>query len=163
VTAAKVVNSGTQSAAVFNFVIPAGVAGVEGSNALLIAPLEKVTLMALAATGVIDLNTRSSGIWYFMLPATSNFTVNIRGDATTAFDAMLAVGQSLTVVILITNGITPYYPNVINIDGTKVVPMWSGGMSPSAGDSSSTNSYSFVIIKLAAATFRIFANQTKFA
>jgi hypothetical protein len=39
-----------------------------------------------------------------------------------SLDTALAVGDSITLVWLNTNGATPYYPNVINIDGSAVTP-----------------------------------------
>ena len=165
-TLATSTNTGTSTAAVLNFVIPRGadgVAGLAGPNAVLIAPLETLTIVNAPATGTIHIDIKTSGLWYYPVAATANFTVNVRGDGATSLNSILTVGQSVTVVILVTNGVVPYYPNIVTIDGVAVLPMWSGGLSPSAGNSSATDSYSFVIMMIAPATFKLFSNLTKFA
>jgi hypothetical protein len=90
-------------------------------------------------------------------------TLNIRGDGSTTLNSLVTTGDSVTVVALITNGATAYYPNVIQVDGSTVTPKWQGGTAPSAGNASSIDSYVFSIIKTASATFTVLASQTKFA
>jgi hypothetical protein len=75
----------------------------------------------------------------------------------------MATGESATFIFRNTNGTTPYYPNVVQIDGTTVSPKWLGGTAPSAGNASSIDVYSFVITKTANATFTVFASVSKFA
>jgi hypothetical protein len=64
-------------------------------------------------------------------------------------------------VFLNTNGATPYYPNVINIDRSAVTPKVPATIS--AGNASAIDAYSFTIIKTASATFTVLETQTKFA
>ena len=90
-------------------------------------------------------------------------TLNIRGDGSTTLNSLVTTGDSVTVVALITNGATAYYPNVIQVDGSTVTPKWQGGTAPTAGNASSIDSYVFSIIKTASATFTVLASQTKFA
>jgi glutamate mutase epsilon subunit len=75
----------------------------------------------------------------------------------------LAVGQSVTASILLTQGSTAYYLNAYQVDGSTVTPKWSGGSAPTAGNASGIDSYSFTIIKTADATFTVLASQTQFA
>lgn len=56
-----------------------------------------------------------------------------------------------------------YYPNAITIDGTAVTPKWQGGTAPTNGNLSSTDVYTFSIIKTASSTYTVLASQTKFA
>ena len=51
----------------------------------------------------------------------------------------------------------------MQIDGNSVTPKWSGGTAPTAGNASSIDVYTFVVIKTASATFTVLASQTKFA
>ena len=77
---------------------------------------------------------------------------------------MMATGGSITVSVLFTNGATPYYANVFQIDGSAVTPKWSGGTAPSAGNASSVDLYSFNIVKTGNAAFTVFASgASKFA
>jgi hypothetical protein len=77
---------------------------------------------------------------------------------------MMAIGGSITISALITNGGTAYYASAYQIDGSAVTPKWSGGTAPSAGNASSIDFYSFNILKTADATFTVFASgASKFA
>ncbi len=62
-----------------------------------------------------------------------------------------------------TQGATAYYQSGMQIDGTSVTPKWAGGTAPTAGNASSIDVYTFVVIKTASATFTVLASQTKFA
>jgi hypothetical protein len=122
---------------------------------------EDVNVVASAATGTIDFNVETASIWYYTTNATANHTLNFRFSSTVSLDTALAVGDSITLVWLNTNGATPYYPNVINIDGSAVTPKVPATIS--AGNASAIDAYSFTIIKTASATFTVLETQTKFA
>ena len=86
------------------------------------------------------------------------------GTATTGtLNSILLVGQSVTLALLVTNGATPYYPNVIQIDGSSVTPKWQTGIAPTSGNASSIDVYTFAVVKTASATFTVLASQTKYA
>ena len=72
-------------------------------------------------------------------------------------------GESITIAHLVTNTGTPYYNNVVQIDGSTVTPEWQGGAAPSAGNANSVDVYSYTIFKTSDATFTVFASQTQFA
>ena len=75
----------------------------------------------------------------------------------------MSVGESLSVTSLVTQGATAYYNSDVQIDGTTtgVTTVWQNG-APTAGDASALDSYTYVIIKTASATFTVLATQTKF-
>jgi hypothetical protein len=73
----------------------------------------------------------------------------------------LPVGDAITLVWLNTNGTTPYWPNVIQIDGTTITAKLPAPIS--GGNASSIDAYSYTIIKTANATFTVLCTQTKFA
>jgi hypothetical protein len=75
----------------------------------------------------------------------------------------MTTGQFATMVLLVTNGATPYYPDVIQIDGSTVTPKYQGGITITAGNASSIDIYTITIVKTASATFTSFVSQTKFA
>jgi len=130
---------------------------------ILIAPEERINIVASAATGTINIDTLTAGTWYYTSNASANHTLNFRGDGSTALNSILATNDSITVVWLNTNGATAYYPNIFQIDGNAITPKWQGGTAPSAGNASSIDAYVFNIIKTASATFTVLASQTKFA
>jgi hypothetical protein len=122
---------------------------------------EDVNVVAAAATGTIDFNVETASIWYYTSDATANHTLNFRFSSTVSLDTSLAVGDAITLVWLNTNGATPYYPNVIQIDGNTVTPKVPAAIS--SGNASAIDAYSFTIIKTASATFTVLETQAKFA
>jgi glutamate mutase epsilon subunit len=118
---------------------------------------EKVTTQT-STTGTITFDTTAQGVEFYTADQTANRTINFSN-----VNANLAIGQSVTSAILLTNGSTPYYLNTYQVDGSSVTPKWQGGTAPTEGNASSIDSYSFTIIKTADATFTVLASQTQFA
>jgi hypothetical protein len=133
------------------------------SNKELRSPTEITNIVASAATGTIPIYSETSTIWYYTSNATANHTLNFRRSVSATLDSVLSVGESITMIWMNTNGSTPYYPNVIQIDGSTVTPKWSGGTAPSAGNASSIDVYAFNILKTASATFVVLGSQSRFA
>lgn len=115
----------------------------------------------LASTLNYDLTTQS--IYYSTASATGNWTVNFRASSGTTLNAAMSVGESITAVVMATQGGTAYYNNAVTIDGSSVTPKWQGGSSPSSGNASGIDIYSYTIIKTASATFTVLASQIQFA
>lgn len=134
-------------------------------NSPLNAPLEVINVSATAATGTINVEVGSLGsVWYYTTNASANFTLNFRKSSTVSLSTLLAVGQSVTITFLNTNGSTAYYPTAFQIDGSSVTPKWQNGSAPSAGNASAVDAYTFVIIKTASTpSYTVLASQTKFA
>jgi len=134
------------------------------TNKTLTSPEENVTVSATAATGTVNFDAVTQAVLYYTTNASANFTLNVRGNSGTTLSSLLPVGASMTVVFLNTNGATPYYPTVYQIDGNAVTPQWQTGTAPTAGNASSIDAYSLTIIKTAATpTYTVLASQTKFA
>ena len=94
----------------------------------------------------------------------ANFTVNLRGNASTALNAALAVGESATVALITKQGNTTFYNNVVQVDGTttNVTVVYQGGSAPTAGNASSNDVYTYTALKTAASTYTVLAAQTQF-
>ena len=94
----------------------------------------------------------------------ANFTVNLRGNSSTALNAALATGESATVALITKQGNTTFYNNVVQVDGTttNVTVVYQGGSAPTAGNASSNDVYTYTAIKTAASTYTILAAQTQF-
>ena len=118
---------------------------------------EKVTVQT-STTGTITFDTTAQAVEFYTANQTANRTINFSN-----VNANLAVGQSLTVAIAMTQGSTAYYLNAYQVDGSSVTPKWQGGSAPTAGNANSIDSYSFTIIKTADATFTVLASVTQFA
>jgi hypothetical protein len=132
-------------------------------NPAILGAIETANVVASAATGTINIDAKTSTVWYYTSNASANFTLNIRGNSSTALNTLLSTGQSITVVFLNTNGSTAYYGNAFQIDGTSVTPKWQGGTTPSSGNASAIDAYVLNIIKTASATFTVLGSQAKFA
>lgn len=124
--------------------------------------LEKANIVAAAPAATQHLDLASNAIHFFTAAATANFTMNLRGNAGATLDSTMAIGQALSLAVLITNGATPFYPSVYSIDGANFVPKWNG-LAPTSGNASAIDSYTITVIKTAAATFTVLATRTKFA
>jgi hypothetical protein len=124
---------------------------------------EKVTSTATAATGTINYDVITQAVLNFTTDATGNWTLNVRGDGSNTLDSIMDTGESITIVHLVPQGATAYYNSAVQIDGSGVTPKWQGGSAPTEGNVSSTDVYSYVIIKTGSATFTVLAAQTQFA
>jgi hypothetical protein len=113
--------------------------------------------------GTINIDKETSTVWYYTSNATANHTLNFRYNSSTTLNSKLSTGESVTFVWINTNGATPYYPNVIQVDGNTITPKFTGGTAYTAGNASSIDMYQYSIIKTANATFTIFAAQVKYA
>ena len=120
------------------------------------------TISATAATGTIDYDVTTQSVLYYTTSATANWTVNIRGNATTSLNTLMTTGDSLTVVFLVTQGATAYYNNALTIDGSSVTPKYQGGTAPTSGNASGIDAYSYTIVKTGSAAFTVLAAQTQF-
>ena len=125
--------------------------------------LETATVSATAATGTINYDVTTQSVLYYTSNASANWTVNFRGSSGTSLNTVMSTGESLSVTFLVTNGSTAYYNSAVQVDGSSVTPKWQGGSAPTSGNASSIDSYTYVIIKTASATFTVLASQTKFA
>ena len=137
--------------------------GATGSLAsAFINATETATISATAATGTINYDVTTQSVLYFTTNASANWTVNVRGNATTSLNTLMSTNDSLTVVFLVTNGATAYYNNALTIDGNSVTPKYQGGTAPTSGNASSIDAYSYTIVKTGSAAFTVFAAQTQF-
>ena len=123
---------------------------------------EIVTVNASAAGGTINYDATTQSIVYYTVNASSNWTVNFRASVGTTLNTALATGRSVSVVLMATQNATPYYNNIIQVDGNTIVPKYQGGIAWTGGNASGIDVYVYTIIKTASATFTVLASQTKF-
>lgn len=147
------------------FTAPQTFSGTASNLAMVISDAAEVTTVsATAATGIINYDVTTQSVLYYTTNASGNFTVNVRGSSGTTFNTLTAVGQSVTIAFLVTQGATAYYASAFTVDSVAVTPKWQGGTAPAAGNASSIDVYSYTIVKTAATpTYTVFASQTKFA
>jgi hypothetical protein len=141
-------------------------AGIFNSTATLGAStIEAVSINPAALTGSVTLDVKTNAVYYYTANASANWTLNFRGDSSTAMNVFLSTGQSATVVLLATQGGAAFYPTAYTVDGTAVgvTVEWLGGAAPTGGNASGIDSYSFTIIKTGASTYTVLASQARFA
>ena len=73
----------------------------------------------------------------------------------------MSTGQSITCVLMTTQGGTAYYNNVIQVDGSSVTPKWQNA-TVSSGNASRTDVYAYTIIKTGNAAFTVLGSLTPF-
>ena len=123
---------------------------------------ETTTISATAATGTINYDVTTQSVLYYTTSASANWTVNVRGNGTTSLNTLMATGDALTLVFLVSQGATAYYNNAVTIDGSSVTPKYQGGTAWSSGNASGIDAYSYTIVKTGSAAFTVFAAQTQF-
>lgn len=122
---------------------------------------ERVTVQATAASGTVNLNAIDSGVLYYTTAATGNWTLNIRGDASTDLDSIMSSGQTLSVVFLATNGAQNWRQSNTHIDGSYRNVYWQGASEPT-GANNSIESYAITVVKTAANTFTVLGSKSQF-
>ncbi len=124
---------------------------------------ETTTVSATAATGTVAYDVATQSVLYYTTNASANWTVNLRGSASATLNSLMAIGQTITVAFLVTQGATAYYNSAVQIDGASVTPKWQGNAAPNSGSPNSIDSYTYAIIKTANATFTVLASQVRYA
>ena len=112
--------------------------------------IEKATIDSLTIpSGTLNIDIADNNVYYYTREASANWTVNFRGSSGQTLDNFLEVGDSITVAILTTQGITPRYNTVVRIDSINVTPKYYGGTQINSGNGSGIDMYTYVIIRKA--------------
>jgi hypothetical protein len=125
--------------------------------------LEGATITGAAPAATTQFDASTQAVEYYTTNAANNWTLNVRGNATTTLDTVMAIGQSMSITVLTTQGGTAYYQSAMTIDGSAVTPKWQNGLTPAAGNINSIDAYTFAIVKTASATFTVLASRSQFA
>jgi hypothetical protein len=152
---------------VSNVAVSGGTGAFSGSSSALALTTtnvgEAVGYSTSLTPNLINCDLTAQSINFFTVAITSNWTVNFRGSQLIPLNSVLGLTQSITAVVMVTQGTTAYYNNVVMIDGIVVAPKWQGGSAPTSGNTSSIDTYSYTIIKTAASTYTVLASLTKFS
>lgn len=84
--------------------------------------IEKIVPLS-NATGTVEHNFTSGSIFFHSSPS-ANFTANITNVPTTN-------NKGIAVLLIISQGATPYLPTTLQINGATQTVDWAGGTSPS--------------------------------
>ncbi len=99
---------------------------------------ENVQLI-VGATGVVTHDFSISSLWQHTA-STANFTANITNVPTDN-------NKSISIAVVITQGVTPYLPTALQIDGAAQTILWQGGSAPS-GTASQTDIVGFTLLRV---------------
>lgn len=125
--------------------------------------LETVSTVSTALTGTVSVYARSGSVLNCTSNPTGNWTLNVRSTISAGLNTAMVTGECLSLTLIVPQGSTAYHQSAMQIDGNAVIPKWAGGSAPAAGNASSTDIYTFSIIKTGSAAFDVYASQTKFA
>jgi hypothetical protein len=119
---------------------------------------ESVTSTAFATALNVDIDAQE--IVLLTSAATANFTVNVRGSSTVAYNSIIEVGKSRSFVLLNTNTTTGWSISSISVDGTAQTVKWVNSVS--VGNVNSLDAWTITIIKTAASTYTVLASVAKY-
>ena len=123
--------------------------------------IENATVVGSGLSGTLTIDAITQSVLYYTANASANWTVNVRGNSGTTINSLLSTGQAITVAVFAAIGTTGYYNNIFQVDGVTVTPKWQNS-APVAGNTSSTDAYTYTIVKTGSAAYTVFASLTKF-
>jgi hypothetical protein len=125
---------------------------------------ESANVIALTPDSTQTLYVAKGAVVYFTTNATNNWVTNLSFSSDTSINTAMSINNTLTVVMLTTQGSTAYYNTGVQVDGTTsgVTTCWQGGYAPTQGNASGIDVYTYTIIKTASATYTVLASQTQF-
>jgi hypothetical protein len=126
--------------------------------------VENVSIVASAVPSTLTIDAISQSVLFYTSVSTGNWTVNLRGNSGTPMNNLLSTGQAMTVAVFATIGTVGNFNNQVQVDGTVsgVTTRWQGG-TPTVGNTSSVDAYTYTVVKTGNATFTVFASLTRFA
>ena len=124
---------------------------------------EKVNVVANSANNVLNIDYDTSAIWYFTVANSATYLRNFRASSTVTLNSRMAINDSISMVIMATQGATAYLPSSYTIDGNAITPKWANGYAPTSGNINGIDAVYVTIIKTADATFTMLKSLTNFA
>jgi hypothetical protein len=132
-----------------NLLLPAGVK-------------EPATIATMAFAATLNVDVLTASVVICTADAANDSVINVRGNGSVALDSHMAIGQVLSLAVLLKNGASAYKFTDFLIDGTSAPVIWANAAIP-AGNASASDLYAFTIIKTASATFSVLGDVVKFA
>ena len=138
--------------------------GISALGSVLQNTGEVVNIVPTANSSTTVFYVNSGSVQLYTANAINNWTTNITFSTSTTMNAAMSTGQSVTMVLLVTQGTTPYYNSAVQIDGTTsgVTTYWQGGTAPTKGYASGIDAYTYVVIKTSSTVYTVLASQTQF-
>ena len=123
---------------------------------------EKVIIDA-TTSGTYNFDAVNGAVVYMYSNQAANRTINFRGDGSTTLNSIMADNEAMTFSVITEQGSSAYYFNSVTVDGSAPTYIkWSGG-APTGGNASSIDIYTFTILKLGSASFKMYASQSAYS
>ena len=74
------------------------------------------TVIGTAPNATINFDVDQQSVLFFTQNAGGNWTINFRGSAGTSFNSYIGINETITVVMMTTQGATAYYNNAYQIN-----------------------------------------------
>ena len=121
---------------------------------------ENCTLNGGGASGTITFDVKTAQVQHWNGNSGGNFTVNFRGDGSNSLNNTMSNGETITCTLFQQNGGSGHYNNGYQIDGSGITPKWLGGFgTPNSGQPNSMEVYTYTIVKVGNADWRMYASQ----
>lgn len=137
-------------------------------TSVLISPEERFNIVSGSATGTINIDTNTSTAWLYNLAGYTNFTINVRGDASTSLNSILDTGDAITVGVINTTSTTAsaFFANAYQVDGAAVTPKWLNNSEPPSSlplqSSAGYDAYTLTLIKTASAEYTALGSWSQY-
>lgn len=122
---------------------------------------EECVISASALTGTVNIDVFTAPVFVLTSNAVGNWVFNIRGNAGTTLNSLMATGQMCTIAIEVPQGVAPFYCTNITVDGAAVAQLIWQGAAPTAGNASGVDVYLIRVIKTGNATFKVRASLSQ--
>lgn len=138
------------------------------NTSVFVAPEERFNIISGSATGTINIDTITSTAWVYANPGNTNFTVNVRGNASNTLNSILSTGDAITVGVLNRTGTSSsaFFATTVQVDGSTVIPVWNNSSYPPSSipsqSASGYDSYTYTFIKTASSTYITLGSWTQF-
>jgi hypothetical protein len=108
---------------------------------------ESFVVNPVVNANLINFDVIPNSTLYYTGNTSTNFYLNLRGNASCTFNSILPLNNSLSTTFIHVNSSTAYCLTGISIDGVTQTIKWAGGGGVAAGITSSTNIYSITTFK----------------
>ena len=138
-------------------------------NSTLKSSTERANVVNDIAPVEITYNLVDQTILYYTSNSTANITLNFTGNSNISLDSYLNVSNTISSVVLLTNGAVPKYIQNVKVDGVVVANAtikgnlyWLGNSITIPGNPVGIDLYSFTIVKTSSNVYTILGSQSFF-
>ena len=109
---------------------------------------------SISSGATVSFDCSTACLWYITSTVSGNWTASITNMS-------IATNQTSGVSFIIEQGVTPYLPTALSINGTNVTINWQGG-SPPSGNASKKDIITFSALQTGASTYVVFGQLVTF-